>query len=62
MPAMNSRYGLQRLVLKMQVWLLDTSISGKRVVRELGDLIAQRGAASMVVSGDGRPNRPRTRC
>ena len=30
--------------------VLDTSISGKRVVRELGDLIAERGAPRMIVS------------
>ena len=48
---MNSRYGFPRLVLKMSVWLLDTSISGRRVVRELGDLIAERGAAS-ATTGD----------
>jgi transposase InsO family protein len=30
--------------------VLDTSISGKRVVRELGDLIAERGLPKMIVS------------
>jgi transposase InsO family protein len=30
--------------------VLDTSISGKRVVRELGDLIAERGAPRKIVS------------
>ena len=30
--------------------VLDTSISGKRVARELGDLIAERGAPKMIVS------------
>ncbi len=30
--------------------VLDTSISGKRVVRELGDLVAERGAPRMIVS------------
>jgi putative transposase len=30
--------------------VLDTSISGKRVVRELSDLIAERGAPKMIVS------------
>ncbi|WP_443026492.1 IS3 family transposase [Sphingomonas sp. HMP6] len=33
--------------------VLDTSISGKRVVRELGDLIAERGAPRMIVSDNG---------
>jgi putative transposase len=33
--------------------MLDTSISGKRVVRELGDLIAERGAPRMIVSDNG---------
>jgi len=33
--------------------VLDTSISGKRVVRELGDLIAERGAPKMIVSDNG---------
>jgi putative transposase len=33
--------------------VLDTSISGKRVVRELGDLIAERGSPKMIVSDDG---------
>ncbi len=31
----------------------DTSISGKRVVRELGDLVAERGAPRMIVSDNG---------
>ncbi len=31
----------------------DTSISGKRVVRELGNLIAERGAPKMIVSDNG---------
>ena len=30
--------------------VLDTSISGKRVVRELGELVAERGAPRMIVS------------
>ncbi|MDQ0839873.1 hypothetical protein QFZ54_003726 [Sphingomonas faeni] len=30
--------------------MLDTSISGRRVVRELADLIAERGAPRMIVS------------
>ncbi len=37
-------------------WLrevLETSISGKRVVRELGDLVAERGAPRMIVSDNG---------
>ena len=33
--------------------VLDTSISGKRVVRELGDLVAERGAPRMIVSDNG---------
>ena len=33
--------------------VLDTSISGKRVVRELGNLIAERGAPKMIVSDNG---------
>ncbi len=33
--------------------LLDTSISGKRVVRELADLIAERGAPKIIVSDNG---------
>ena len=33
--------------------MLDTSISGKRVVRELADLIADRGAQKMIVSDNG---------
>ncbi|MCP3733118.1 IS3 family transposase [Sphingomonas sp. MG17] len=33
--------------------VLDTSISGRRVVRELGDLIARRGAPKMIVSDNG---------
>jgi putative transposase len=33
--------------------VVDTSISGKRVVRELGDLIARRGAPKMIVSDNG---------
>ncbi|WP_426265432.1 IS3 family transposase [Sphingomonas sp. PWP1-2] len=33
--------------------VLDTSISGKRVVRELSDLIAERGAPKMIVSDNG---------
>ncbi len=33
--------------------MLDTSISGKRVVRELADLIAERGAPKMIVSDNG---------
>ncbi|WP_438810937.1 IS3 family transposase [Sphingomonas glacialis] len=33
--------------------VLDTSISGKRVVRELADLIAERGAPKMIVSDNG---------
>jgi len=33
--------------------VLDTSISGKRVVRELADLIAERGAPRMIVSDNG---------
>ncbi|WP_413658752.1 IS3 family transposase [Nitrobacter sp.] len=33
--------------------VLDTSISGKRVVRELGDLIAERGAPRTIVSDNG---------
>ena len=33
--------------------VLDTSISGKRVARELGDLIAERGAPKMIVSDNG---------
>lgn len=31
----------------------DTSISGSWVVRELGDLIARRGAPKTIVSGNG---------
>ena len=30
--------------------VVDTSISGRRVVRELGDLIARRSAPKMIVS------------
>ncbi len=33
--------------------VVDTSISGRRVVRELGDLIARRGAPRMIVSDNG---------
>nr|WP_156444653.1 IS3 family transposase [Sphingomonas sp. CCH20-B6] len=33
--------------------VVDTSISGRRVVRELGDLIARRGAPKMIVSDNG---------
>nr|WP_159513525.1 IS3 family transposase [Sphingomonas sp. T1] len=33
--------------------VLDTSISGKRVVRELSDLVAERGAPKMIVSDNG---------
>jgi putative transposase len=33
--------------------VLDTSISRKRVVRELGDPIAERGAPRMIVSDNG---------
>ncbi|TVV74449.1 IS3 family transposase [Sphingomonas solaris] len=33
--------------------VLDTSISGKRVVRELAELIAKRGAPKMIVSDNG---------
>ncbi|RYY28772.1 MAG: IS3 family transposase [Sphingomonadales bacterium] len=33
--------------------VIDTSISGRRVVRELGDLIASRGAPKMIVSDNG---------
>ena len=33
--------------------VLDTSISGRRVVRELADLIAERGAPRMIVSDNG---------
>ena len=33
--------------------VLDTSISGKRVVRELADLIAERGAPRIIVSDNG---------
>ena len=33
--------------------VLDTSISGKRVVRELADLIAERGTPSVIVSDNG---------
>jgi putative transposase len=33
--------------------VLDTSILGKRVVRELSDLIAERGAPRMIVSDNG---------
>ena len=33
--------------------VIDTSISGRRVVRELGDLIARRGAPKMIVSDNG---------
>jgi putative transposase len=33
--------------------VLDTPISGRRVVRELGDLIARRGAPKMIVSDNG---------
>lgn len=33
--------------------VLDTSISGKRVVRELADLIAERGPPEMIVSDNG---------
>jgi putative transposase len=33
--------------------VLDTSISGKRVVRELSDLIAERGRPKMIVSDNG---------
>lgn len=34
--------------------VIDTSISGRRVLRELGDLIARRGAPKMIVSDNGR--------
>ena len=33
--------------------LVDTSISGKRVVRELANLIAERGRPKMIVSDNG---------
>ena len=33
--------------------MLDTSISGRRVVRELGDLIAERGRPKMILSDNG---------
>ena len=33
--------------------VVDTSISGRRVVRELADLIAERGAPKMIVSDNG---------
>lgn len=33
--------------------LVDTSISGKRVARELADLVAQRSAPQMIVSDNG---------
>lgn len=33
--------------------VVDTSISGRRVVRELGDLIAERGSPKMIVSDNG---------
>jgi putative transposase len=33
--------------------VVDTSISGKRVVRELADLVAQRGTPTMIVSDNG---------
>ena len=33
--------------------VVDTSISGKRVVRELADLVAERGAPKMIVSDNG---------
>jgi putative transposase len=33
--------------------VVDTSISGRRVARELDDLIARRGAPSMIVSDNG---------
>ena len=33
--------------------VVDTSISGRRVVRELGDLVARRGAPKMIVSDNG---------
>ncbi len=33
--------------------VVDTSILGRRVVRELGSLIARRGASKMIVSGNG---------
>src|SRR3546814_7702618 len=33
--------------------VIDTSISGRRVVRELGDLIARCGAPKMIVSDNG---------
>ena len=33
--------------------VVDTSISGRRVVRELGDLIVRRGAPGMIVSDNG---------
>ena len=49
--------------------VVDTSISGRRVVRELDDLIARRGAPKMIVSDNpvlslpkGAPSSPRTRC
>ncbi|GLJ00397.1 hypothetical protein Sbs19_42140 [Sphingobium sp. BS19] len=42
--------------------VLDTSISGRRVVRELGDLIAERGAPRMIVSDNGTELRARSRC
>jgi transposase InsO family protein len=34
-------------------WIPDTSISGKRVVRELDDLIARRGRPAAIVSDNG---------
>lgn len=33
--------------------MLDTSIPGKRVAHELGDLIAERGVPKMIVSDNG---------
>jgi putative transposase len=33
--------------------VVDTSISGRRVVRELTDLVAERGAPKMIVSDNG---------
>ncbi len=33
--------------------VVDTSISGRRVVRELADLIARRGRPKMIVSDNG---------
>jgi putative transposase len=33
--------------------VVDTSISGRRIVRELGDLVAERGAPKTIVSDNG---------